>query len=401
MVTRGPDRVDPPGSAEVVIIGAGIVGAASAFFLRRTGFRPVVVEAAVCPGARTTAMSAFAIRAQFSEPENIAMMRESLESYERLDEITGIPGAVREIRLTQQGYLFASTNEADVPAFAARIAKQRAAGLDDVEQLDGDEVRRRYPWLSPAIVTASFRQRDGWLDGVAATSLWLRAAGVPVVLDCRVTGLLSDRRGICEVRTTRGDIATRTVVLAAGPASREMSPEPLPLTLLRRHRIIVNQHERIPQYGPMTIDANTGAHWRPSGGGALVAWAQPEMDSAYAWPVSADAGFPDLALRSTNGIGRLAPFWRELAKSLTPDDVRLTAGQYTVTSDHMPLIGPAVQTPGLWLHTGYSGHGIMGSPAGARMLADTMAGQPGGTGAFRPDRFVGAIKPPDVERIVL
>jgi sarcosine oxidase subunit beta len=102
--------------------------------------------------------------------------------------------------------------------------------------------------------------------------------------------------------------------------------------------------------------------------------------------VPADPGFVDLVLRSRDGVGRLAPFWHELHHSLEPARFILTAGQYTMTPDHRPLIGPAPQTAGLYLNTGYSGHGIMGAPAGGRLLADIVTSQSASANRFSPAR---------------
>jgi sarcosine oxidase subunit beta len=389
-----------PAEAEVVIIGGGIVGVASAMQLGERGVTPLLIDTASGLGTRTTAMSAHCIRAQFSEPENIAMMAESLAFYEAFANRLSLPTASTPINLCQQGYLFASTNSADADVFAERIERQRAAGLDDVELLDGDAVRARYPWLSEAICVATFRARDGWIDSARAVEAMAAAAVGSFALETTVEEIVVTGGGVTGVRTNRGTIDTDTVVLAAGPFSRNLSPEPLPIQLWRRHRIIVSEHQKIPQDGPVTIDANTGAHWRPHLGGALAAWALPELDRPATWPVTPDPKFPDRVLLSSDGIGRLAPFWRDLAPALTPAEIMLTAGQYTMTPDHRPLIGPAPQTRGLFLHTGYSGHGIMGAPAGARILADSVTGAPG-RNPFDPSRFADGVSHPDVEQVVI
>ena len=385
----------------MVIVGGGIVGVASAWFLRQHGLEAIVVEAAHDIGVRTTAMSAHCIRAQFSDRDNIAMMAESLDFYEHFKERLGADHSDASIGLCQQGYLFASTDPADTGVFASRIATQRAAGLDDVELLTGEEARQRCPWLSDEIAVATFRSRDGWIDSGLAVEAMAAAAQVPIFLNVSVSEVLVEADAVVGVNISAGTIATDTVVIAAGPFSRELSPEPLPILLWRRHRLIVAANSAIPQTGPVTIDANSGSHLRPHQGGALLAWAQPETDQPARWPVQPDPEFVELILQSEGGVGRLAPFWNDLRLRLRSSEMLLTAGQYTMTPDHRPLIGAAPRTRGLYLNTGYSGHGIMGAPAGARILAEEMTRSNDGSNPFVPNRFDGQTDSPDIEQVVI
>lgn len=389
-----------PAQADVVIVGGGIVGAASAFWLARAGLSLVIVEAEGALASRTTANSAHCIRAQFSEPENIAMMGESLDIFERFAEVTGIEGA--DINLVQQGYLFASTEPGERDAFAQRVARQQALGLADVELLDGDEIRYQYPWMSAEVAVGAYRRRDGWLDGGRVTDLFAAASGAAVLLGALVGRIMVQDGRVTGVETSKGTILAERVVLAAGPFSVALSPETLPLHLLRRNRVLVGADPRIPQNAPMTIDANTGAHWRPHRGGAVLAWAQDEVPGVPVWPVAPDEAFPDLVLRGERGVRRLSPFWDGVAADLETIGMDLRAGQYTMTPDHKPLIGPAPETAGLFINTGYSGHGIMGSASGGRTLTDTMTGQlSAANNPFDPGRFAHGLGVPDVEQIVI
>lgn len=383
---------EPPATADVVVVGGGIVGAASAFWLARAGRRPVIVERGAALATATTAASAHCVRAQFDDAANVAMMRESLAIFADFAAVLGLPAAEAAIGLRQQGYLFASTDPARAPVFAQRVARQRALGLEDVELLDGDETRHRFPWLAPVVVTATFRGGDGWLDGCRAAALFARASGAVVLLGTAVRAIERVGDRVVGVLTDRGRIATETVVLATGPFAAELAGEPLPISPLRRHRVIVAPTAGIPQDAPLVIDADTGAHWRPHHGGALLAWGRPEAPSPAVFPVPVDPGFPDLVLRHADGVGRLAPFWRTLAPALPSSAIDFAAGQYTMTPDRKPLIGAAAETAGLWLHTGYSGHGIMGSPSGGRLLADLVVGRAGATeNPFDPGRFAAGI----------
>ena len=144
----GQTITELPASADVVIIGGGIVGAASAFWLARSGRTPVILEREAGLATVTTSSSAHCIRAQFSEPENIAMMSESLGYFERFADLLDVSPEVGSIALQQQGYLFATTKPEERPDFEFRVARQQSMGLADVELLDGEEIRYRWPWLS-------------------------------------------------------------------------------------------------------------------------------------------------------------------------------------------------------------------------------------------------------------
>ena len=123
----------------------------------------------------------------------------------------------------------------------------------------------------------------------------------------------------------------------------------------------------------MTIDQDTGAHWRPESPGAALAWAQPEEPPGE--PTDQVLPNPMFPFEVLEGVSRLCPFWIEVAESLKRDQVFLTAGQYTVTPDDKPIIGPHPGVDGLFFNLGYSGHGVMAAPGGGRLLADLVTGR--------------------------
>lgn len=389
-------------TAAVIVVGAGIVGAWTAFWLSRAGFQPVVIERLGRPALATTGASAHSVRAQFADPENIRMMRKSIDLYGSFAEILELDDGAADISFTRGGYLFASTDESAPAAIAARVAFQQSQGLDDVEALSPDEIVHRFPWMDPAVTAASYRAGDGWIDGIRATELLIEASGAVVHYDTEALQLVVRAGRLQGVRTRHETITGDAVVLAAGPFSVTLTEEPLPLEMVRRHRLMLDPRPEVPAGAPMTVDADTGAHWRPHQGGALLAWARPEVAGPPLWPVASDPGFPAMVLRDRDGVGRLAPFWRDLAPNIAPAELHLNAAQYAITPDHMPIIGPASETGGLWIHTGYSGHGIMGSPVGGRLLADLMTGKEAlEDNPFCLDRFSGERTPVDHERMVL
>ena len=360
--------------AEAVIVGGGINGAASAFFLARAGVKPVIVERLSSLAALTTSQSMEAIRAQFVEPENVAMMRESIAFYEAFAERTGLTGY--DISLHQQGYLFLTTEPDGLGTFGRRVEVQHHMGLRDVELFDGDEVRKRFPYVAKEVTAATFRQHDGWLSAHEAAYGLARASGAHFALSTTISGIILSDGRVKGVTTERGSITAPVVVLATGPYSACMAAlagVDLPLQTIRRHRLTIGQHSLIPQGAPMIVDQDTGAHWRPESPGAALAWAQ--IHEPPSEPTDDVLPNPMFAHEVLEGVSRLCPFWIKVAESLKRDQVFLTAGQYTVTPDDKPIIGPHPDIGGLFFNLGYNGHGVMAAPGGGRLLADLVTGQ--------------------------
>jgi sarcosine oxidase subunit beta len=366
-------KPEVPQMADAVIVGGGISGAASAFFLARAGLKPVIVERLPMLAALTTAQAMEGVRAQFLEPENVALMREGISFYESFAERTGLPGV--DIGLHQQGYLFATAQVEGVETFRRRVETQHGLGLTDVVFLDGLEARRRFPYLAHTVTAATFRQRDGWVSAHEAAHGFARASRAQTLLSTEVVDFITSGGCIGGVVTDRGSIATPVVVLAAGPYSARVAARlgiALPLQIVRRHRLTIGQHPLIPQEAPMTIDQDTGAHWRPESPGAALAWAQQEEPPGEpADQVLPNPMFPFDVLEAAS---RLCPFWIEVAESLRRDQVFLNAGQYTITPDDKPIVGPSPDVKGLYFNLGHSGHGIMGAPGAGHLLADLVTG---------------------------
>jgi sarcosine oxidase subunit beta len=149
----------------------------------------------------------------------------------------------------------------------------------------------------------------------------------------------------------------------------------IPIAPTRRQKVVLADAPEVPVEAPMTIDEETGAHWRPALRGAFVLLTEPGTPSGEAvWdvPSSAEFAFRLLDPRSPVSVARISPFWADSWER--GRNWAIQAGQYEYTPDHRPFIG---HTPvdGLWLHGGYSGHGVMGSAGGSRLLADVITGR--------------------------
>jgi sarcosine oxidase subunit beta len=368
---------DLPKTTDLVIIGGGILGAASAFFAQRAGLSCVVLEKRPLLCTLTTPASTGAFRAQFDNPEEIDLVKESIDFFTHFKDITELDDC--DFDLKQQGYLWLTTNEDRAARQRQLVENQRRWGLDDVELISGEEARKRYPYLSHEVISARFRAADGWLEPRKLTMAWVRASRARYCVQTEVTGFEMHGSTITAVKTKRGDVSCQHALVAAGPFSGEVAALAglsLPLVTRIRQKLVMPDVPEIPGNVPMTIDEDTGAHWRPAMRGAYVLLTQhnqadtPPMEDV---PISASFFFDLLNPNSTTATARIAPFWKRVWERNT-DLWYLMAGQYTYTPDHKPLLGRSAVS-NLWLNCGYSGHGIMGSAAGSRIVIDELTGK--------------------------
>jgi sarcosine oxidase, subunit beta len=406
-----------PATADLVVVGAGVVGCATAFRAARAGFRTVVLDARPRPATLTTPAATGAFRLQFDNPEEMALVREGIELYDAFAERTGLPGY--DLGLRKQGYLFCALDEDAATRQRELVARQRTFGLDDVELLDGDEVRRRFPYVSDRVLQGRFRANDGFIDQVRLAWGYAFAASAGPGVDRpvgaaeatfafgqRVTELRLVGNRIVAVQTHDGAVAAPIVVLATGPflgRTAALAGLDVPIAPTRRQKVVVADAPEVPQDAPMTIDEATGAHWRPALRGAfalLTEQGTPSGDPVWSVPTSADFAFRLLDPASSDSVAAVAPFWADIWERGV--NWVIQAGQYEYTPDHRPFVG-ATPVDGLWLNGGWSGHGVMGSGGGSRLVIDAITGRSTGPvwglradipaeNPFRLDRSMEAIR---------
>ncbi|MBI3694231.1 MAG: FAD-binding oxidoreductase [Acidobacteria bacterium] len=351
-------------TADVVIIGAGIVGSSVAYHLTEAGCKNVLVlERETRQGLGSTGKSMGGVRAQFATDVNIGMSLYSIPFFDRFEEATGHPSGYKA-----HGYLFMATRPSHMEYLRANRERQVALGLKGVELLEPGDIVRMLPQLrADDIVGGSFCPTDGFVDPHLVMSGFMARAlecGATLWREAEVTGIEVDGDAVAGVRTTQGPVATRTLVNAAGPwASRvaQMAGVDLPVEPLRRMLVPTEPFPGLPEKLPMVIDMSTGFHFRREGVGLLLAWADP--DETPGFKTSFDPAFIEKIL--THAANRV-PCFAELA--VNPK--RCWAGMYEVTPDHHAILGPAPGVRGLFLANGFSGHGVMHSPATGRLTAE-------------------------------
>lgn len=365
-----------PSAADLVIIGGGIVGVATAFYAARGGLQPLVLERRPRLGTLTTAVATGAFRLQFETLAETQLVRESVELYLHFREVTGQEEYQSGVR--QQGYLWLTTNEQAAARQRNLVARQYGWGQTDIEHLDGDEVRYRFPYVGTNVVGARFRAGDGFLDPKGITLGLAAASGADVVTGCEVTGFNIRGDMLRGVQTSLGTVRTDRAIVAAGPFSgvvASLAGVSLPLENVVRQKVVLPDVPAVPAGSPMIIDEDTGVHWRPAGLGAYVLFADPETPpSPPAEDVPQDHRFAFRLLdpASPVSVARVTPFWNDVWQRGAVSWM-IQAGQYTMTPDHLAIIGETA-VRGLFVNSGYAGHGIMGSPAGSRLLAELLTG---------------------------
>jgi sarcosine oxidase subunit beta len=382
-------------TADVVIVGSGIVGSSVAYHLAQAGCTNVlVIEREAHQGKGSTGKSMGGVRAQFSTPVNIQMSKYSIDFFSKFDEVVGHPADYRA-----HGYLFCATNENHLAYLKANRERQNALGVTNVEWVSPEDIVKMVPQLRvDDILGGTFCPTDGFVDPHSVMMGFMLAArekGVRLWLDTTVTGIqlgsgsadassafggkdasskviagrvpalpAQEARRVSGVQTTRGFVSTHVVVNAAGAWAAEiakMASAELPVEPLRRQLVPTEPFDRLPQKFPMVIDMSTGFHFRREGKGILLAWNDPNETPGF--KTEFDPTFVEKIL--THAASRV-PVLAEA--EVNPR--RAWAGLYEMTPDHHAIIGPSPHVEGLYFVNGFSGHGVMHSPASGKVAAD-------------------------------
>ncbi len=351
-------------TADVVIIGGGIVGASIAWHLTEAGCRNVLmVERESHQGKGSTGKSMGGVRAQFATAPNIQMSLYSIPFYAAFEERLGHPSGYRD-----QGYLFVATKPSHLDYLKTNQALQKKLGLKQVRMLTRQEIVETVPQLrSDDVLGGSFCPTDGFVDPYSVmVGFTTRSCeqGAALWRATEVKAIHHDAAGISGVETTRGPVSTRIVVNAAGAWAAQaaaLAGIDLPVEPMRRMLIPTEPFDGVSHEVPMVIDMTNGFHFRPESLGFLLAWNDPEETTGY--KTDFDPAFIEKVL--IRAADRVPCF-----ENLAVNPKRAWAGLYEMSPDHHAIIGPVEEVKGFFCANGFSGHGVMHSPATGKIAAD-------------------------------
>ena len=364
-------------TADVVVIGAGIVGASCAFHLAERGLSVAVVEREGAPALGSTGRSAAGVRVQFTTDANIAFSMHSLPLYRDFRDRHGFEIGYRDI-----GYLLLVPPER-WDAHLDAVARQRTQGAP-VEVLAPDDVARFLPLATEGLAGATYGPLDGVIDPHLATHAWVsmaRAQGVACHFNTRVTGI-ERTPGSWRIVCDRSVFSCSHIVNAAGAWSGlvgQLAGLEVPVRP-KRIQIFLSGPIADSRVYPMTIDLATGVYLR-SEGDRILFGRDTHDDDGFTEGVDWD-WLEEVLLA---GVTRF-PWWEDLGV----DRGGSWWGYYGVTPDHNPVIGLHPDAS-RWVDAcGFSGHGIMHAPATGLCVAELIADGRTGTldaTAFRHGRF--------------
>lgn len=342
--------------AEVVVAGAGCLGASAAYRLAQAGVDVLLLDRGE-PGAGSTIKAAGGVRAQFSDEVNIALAARSLAQFGRFEAELG-----QAIDLHTVGYLFLLSTGQDVADFERAVERQNALGVPS-RMLSVEEAVALSPYVvGDGLLGAAFHAGDGHCDPASVVAGYLRAAralGARVRTGTPVTGMQRVGERVTAVETAEGPVACDGVVVAAGAWSREVGAHAgvdLPVTPLRRQILVTEQVPGKVRGAPMTIDHATSFYFHDEGDALLVGMSDPEEEPGF-----------DVR-RHDRWLPRLAAAIERRTPALAGIGIRTGwAGLYEMTPDHNGLVG---RSGNVVYATGFSGHGFLMAPAVGEVVRD-------------------------------
>jgi sarcosine oxidase, subunit beta len=349
-------------TADVVIVGGGVVGASAAYHLASAGAgRVVVLEREDRLGAGSTGACAGGFRTQFSSEVNIRLSQASVPMITRFTEEHGLP-----LDVAQHGYLFLVRDEGLWGEFVRANELQRSLGVE-AELLSADEERKLAPGIAvDGIVGASYGPGDGIADPSGLThgyATLARRLGAEIELSVETRRVVIDGGRVRGVDTRDETIDAPVVVNAAGPWAGELATTAgidLPLEPIPRHVLVTGAFPGVPERRTLVIDAVSSFYFHREGAGVLMGMGSPNERPTFETRVDERFIAEELLPKALD----VFPPLEEAAVEHS------WVGLYEMTPDRHPIIGEVPGIAGLYLANGFSGHGFQHAPVVGKLLAE-------------------------------
>ncbi|MGI6359168.1 MAG: NAD(P)/FAD-dependent oxidoreductase [Bacillota bacterium] len=354
-------------TADVVVIGGGVIGCSIAYNLAKRGCRRVILLEKNYLASGSTGRCGAGVRAQWGTEMNLRMAMASVRMFENMNEELEYDD---DIEFNQGGYLLLAYTDEGWEQFNKNVELQRQFGLQ-VQVCTPDEAREIVPHLNTEqLVGATFCPTDGHCNPFKVTDAYAKAArrlGVEIQTHTTVTGIEVQGDRVVGVQTDCGYISTPVVVNAAGGYSQDvarMAGIDLPIHSERHQILITEPVEQMQRPMVMSFHHNLYAQQTPHGS-FIMGLGDPNEQPGY-------------------NINATWQFMHEMAEKITwllPPlrDIRVVrqwAGLYNMTPDRTPIIGAAPSVSGFHMAVGFSGHGFMLSPITGVLLAEEILGLP-------------------------
>jgi sarcosine oxidase, subunit beta len=347
-------------TADVVIIGGGIMGASTAYHLAKRGADVVVLEAAEMFGLGSTGLNAGGIRYQFATPVNIELSKLSIGMMERFaDEMD------QEVGLRRCGYLFMLDDPADLEQFKQNVALQNAHGVPS-RVVGVEEIHELAPEVElSGIIGGTWCPRDGLVDPNSLLQGFVsnaRRLGATLLTNADVRGIDVEHGRVVRVHSTVGSIDASAVVIAAGPWSAQIGSfvgVKIPIEPIRRQIAVTGPIPDLRKDFPFAIDFSRALYFHREGGGLLTGMSNRDEQAGFDTRVDEDWRLKHLE----HALERL-PLLAEAEIAAE------WAGLYEVTPDDQPILGRMPMFDGLYICAGFSGHGLMHGPGAGLLMAE-------------------------------
>jgi sarcosine oxidase subunit beta len=348
-------------SADVVIIGGGIMGASTAYHLSKRGHTNVILlESGEMFGMGSTGLNAGGVRHQFSTAVNIELSKVSFAMMESFPQEMD-----SEVALNRCGYLFLLDNSADLERFQRNVALQNLHGVPS-RIVDRAEIARLAPDVNlDGVIAGSWCDRDGLVDPSGLLQGYVSQAGklgATLLTRTPATGIEVAAGRVTAVITPQGRIATGAVLISGGPWSKQigaMAGVDLPIEPIRRQIAVTTPIAGLRSDFPFVIDFSQALYFHRESGGILTGMSNRDEKPGF------DTGIDE--------EWRLRHLEKAIARLPMLENADLAAewaGLYEVTPDDQPILGALPLVQGLFVCAGFSGHGLMHGPAAGLVMSE-------------------------------